>query len=80
VITTALRVVGTVCGQAAAPSAAGASRSALGTAGGSAGGGMLSVLSASFVSPSAGWLLATPCPDQTCRTLVMRETADGGRA
>jgi hypothetical protein len=80
VITAALLVAGTACGQAAAPSAAGASRSASGTAGGSAG-GVLSVLSASFVSPSAGWLLATSCADQvqTCRTVVMRETADGGR-
>jgi hypothetical protein len=39
------------------------------------------VLSASFVSTSVGWLLATPCADQvaTCRTVVMRETVDGGR-
>jgi hypothetical protein len=39
------------------------------------------VLSASFVSVSAGWLLATPCADQvqTCRPVVMRETVDGGR-
>jgi photosystem II stability/assembly factor-like uncharacterized protein len=41
----------------------------------------LSVLSVSFVSASAGWLLATPCADQvqTCRTVVMRRTVDGGR-
>jgi hypothetical protein len=45
------------------------------------GGGALTVLSASFVSASAGWLLATPCADQvqTCRTVVMRKTVDGGR-
>jgi hypothetical protein len=44
-------------------------------------GGALTVLSASFVSASAGWLLATPCADQvqTCRTVVMRKTVDGGR-
>lgn len=44
-------------------------------------GGALTVLSASFVSASAGWLLATPCADQvqTCRTIVMRKTVDGGR-
>jgi hypothetical protein len=45
------------------------------------GGGPLTVLSASFVSASAGWLLATPCADQvqTCRTVVVRKTVDGGR-
>jgi photosystem II stability/assembly factor-like uncharacterized protein len=39
------------------------------------------VLSASFVSASTGWLLATPCAVQvqTCRTVVMRKTVDGGR-
>lgn len=46
------------------------------------GGGVLTVLSASFVSASEGWLLATPCADQaqTCRTIVVRKTADGGRS
>jgi hypothetical protein len=46
------------------------------------GAGALTVLSASFVSASAGWLLATPCADQvpTCRTIVVRRTVDGGRA
>lgn len=40
----------------------------------------LTVLSVSFVSPSAGWLLATPCVGQSaCRTVVLRETVDGGR-
>jgi hypothetical protein len=81
------------CGRAAPAPADGASRSAPGAAGGTvaqsgspagaraAGGGALTVLSASFVSASAGWLLATPCADQvqTCRTVVMRETVDGGR-
>ena len=45
------------------------------------GGRALTVLSASFVSASAGWLLATPCADQvqTCRTVVVRKTVDGGR-
>jgi hypothetical protein len=45
------------------------------------GGGALSVLSVSFASASAGWLLATPCADQvqTCRTVLMRRTVDGGR-
>jgi photosystem II stability/assembly factor-like uncharacterized protein len=44
-------------------------------------GGALTVLSASFVSASAGWLLATPCADQvpTCRTIVLLKTSDGGR-
>src|SRR5580698_853853 len=42
----------------------------------------LTVLSVSFVTASRGWLLATPCADQppTCRTVVVRETADGGRS
>jgi photosystem II stability/assembly factor-like uncharacterized protein len=41
----------------------------------------LSVLSVSFVSAADGWLLATPCADhpQTCRTVVLRKTVDGGR-
>lgn len=45
------------------------------------GGGALTVLSASFVSASVGWLLATPCADQvqTCHTVVVRRTVDGGR-
>jgi hypothetical protein len=46
------------------------------------GGGALTVLSASFVSASTGWLLAySPCADQvqTCRTIVVRKTVDGGR-
>ena len=77
-ITTALLVAATACGQATAPPAAGASRSVPGTA---PGGRALSVLSASFASASAGWLLATPCAGQvqTCRTVVMRKTTDGGR-
>jgi hypothetical protein len=92
VVTAALLVAGTACGQAAAPSAAPSGGSAA-PSGGSAApsgspaagparfAGALSVLSASFVSPSAGWLLATPCADQvqTCHTVVMRKTADGGR-
>jgi hypothetical protein len=93
VITAALLVTGAACDQAPtrpAPPAAGASpATAGGTAARSGGtaalsgataapsGGALSVLSASFVSPSAGWLLATPCP--SCRTVVMRKTTDGGR-
>ncbi|MGH3259665.1 MAG: WD40/YVTN/BNR-like repeat-containing protein [Streptosporangiaceae bacterium] len=46
------------------------------------GGGALTVLSASFASASVGWLLATPCAGQvqTCRTIVVRKTVDGGRA
>lgn len=41
----------------------------------------LTVLSVSFASASTGWLLATACADQvrTCRTVLMRRTADGGR-
>jgi hypothetical protein len=43
----------------------------------------IDVLSASFASPSAGWVLAEPqCTDQVspCKTTVlMRETVDGGR-
>src|ERR1700677_331716 len=85
VITAALLVAGTACGQAAAPSAAPSAGSATPSgspaAGPARGAGALSVLSASFVSPSAGWLLATPCADQvqTCHTVVLRKTADGGR-
>jgi len=63
--------------------AAGCSATGPGTARGTVarGGGVLTVLSASFVSASAGWLLATPCADQvqTCRTVAMRKTVDGGR-
>ncbi len=42
----------------------------------------MTVLSVSFVTASRGWLLATPCANQprTCRTVVVRETADGGRS
>jgi hypothetical protein len=89
VITTALLVTAAACGQAAPAPTDGASRSAPGTArdivaqpGSPARGGRaLTVLSASFVSASMGWLLATPCADQvqTCRTVVMRKTVDGGR-
>jgi len=45
------------------------------------GGGALTVLSASFVSATTGWVLATPCADQvqTCRTIVVLRTSDGGR-
>jgi len=88
-ITAALLVRVSACGRAGPAPAGGASRSASGTgarsgapaAGPARGGRALSVLSASFVSASAGWLLATPCADQvrTCRTVVMRKTADGGR-
>jgi photosystem II stability/assembly factor-like uncharacterized protein len=95
VITAALLllVAAAACGRAAPVPAGGAGRSAPGTAGGTAaqsgspaaaaarGGRALTVLSASFVSASAGWLLATPCAEQvrTCRTVVMRKTVDGGR-
>jgi hypothetical protein len=93
VITAALLVAGAACGQAAPALAGGAGRSAPGTARGAVaqsgppaaaparGGRALTVLSASFVSVSAGWLLATPCAEQvqTCRTVVMRKTVDGGR-
>jgi hypothetical protein len=56
-------------------------RSGTSAAAGSAGRRGLSVLSASFVSASTGWLLATPCAVQvgTCHTVVMRTTVDGGR-
>jgi hypothetical protein len=69
------------CGGAAPGSASG---SASGSARGPVahGGGALTVLSASFVSASTGWLLAySPCADhaQTCRTVVVRKTVDGGR-
>jgi len=75
-ITAVLLVATAACGRGASAPAEGASRPELGSTGGN-----LTVLSASFVSASAGWLLATPCADQvaTCRTVVMRETADGGR-
>jgi hypothetical protein len=42
----------------------------------------LSPISASFISASAGWLLAAaPCADNVrpCQTLLLRKTADGGR-
>jgi hypothetical protein len=70
------------CGGAASGSVPGtAVRSASAADAGTVGGGALTVLSASFVSASTGWLLATPCADrvQTCRTVVMRKTVDGGR-
>ncbi len=89
VITAVLLVAAAACGRTAPAPAGGARRSAPGAARGTAaqsgssprGGGALTVLSASFVSGSAGWLLATPCADQvqTCRTVVMRKTVDGGR-
>jgi photosystem II stability/assembly factor-like uncharacterized protein len=71
-IAAALLTVTAACGGAG-------SRSARGTA--AHGAGALTVLSASFVSASEGWLLATPCADQvqTCRTIVVRKTVDGGR-
>ena len=88
-LVTALLVTAGGCGRAALAPADGASRSAPGTArdtvaqsGSPASGGRaLTVLSASFVSASVGWLLATPCADQvrTCRTVLMRKTVDGGR-
>ncbi|MGH3191075.1 MAG: hypothetical protein ACRDPY_30240 [Streptosporangiaceae bacterium] len=95
VITAALLVAAAACGRAAPVPAGGPGRSAPGNAGGTAaqsgspptaaarahGAGALTVLSASFVSPTAGWLLATPCARQvqTCRRVVMRKTVDGGR-
>ena len=93
VMTAAVLAAAAACGRAAPVLSDGASRSAPGAAGGTVarsgppaaararGGGVLTVLSASFVSASAGWLLATPCAGQvrTCRTVVMRQTADGGR-
>jgi hypothetical protein len=89
----ALLVAAGGCGRAAPSPAQGGSRPApsaardtvarAGSLAGSpaGGGGTLSVLSVSFVSASAGWLLATPCADQvrTCRTVLMRRTVDGGR-
>jgi hypothetical protein len=88
-VTAALLVAAGGCGGAAPSPAAGGSRPAPSAAGGTvalsgspaAGGGTLSVLSVSFVSASAGWLLATPCANQvqTCRTVLMRRTVDGGR-
>jgi hypothetical protein len=90
-VVAALLVAAAACGRAAAVPADGASRSAPGSVVGpvaqsgspaaARGGGGLTVLSVSFVSASAGWLLATPCADQvaTCRTVVMRKTVDGGR-
>ena len=76
VVTAALLVAIAACGRGAPTPVAGASRLTPNSTGDA-----LTVLSASFVSASAGWLLATPCADQvaTCRTVVMRETADGGR-
>ena len=78
--TAGLLVAAAACGGAAPGTAHG---TAPGTAHGSVAraGGPLTVLSASFVSASAGWVLATPCADQvqTCRTIVMRKTVDGGR-
>jgi hypothetical protein len=85
VLTSALLAAAAGCGRAAPVPSAGASRSAPGTATGTAararGAGALTVLSASFVSATAGWLLATPCADQVraCRTVVLRQTVDGGR-
>src|SRR5258708_4039276 len=43
----------------------------------------LSAISASFISASAGWLLAVPpCAGyvRPCQTLLLRKTTDGGRA
>jgi len=81
VVTAALLVAMAACGRGAPVPVEGASRSGSAMAGPGSGAGALTVLSASFVSGSVGWLLATPCADQvaTCRTVVMRETADGGR-
>jgi hypothetical protein len=82
VIAAALLVAAAACG----PGAPGAARGTAAQPGspappGARGGGALTVLSVSFGSTSAGWLLATPCADQvaTCRTVVMRKTVDGGR-
>jgi len=92
-VTAVLLVTAAACGRAAQVPAVGASRPAPGTARGAdaqssspapapgRGGRALTVLSASFVSVSTGWLLTTPCADQvqSCRTIVMRKTVDGGR-
>src|SRR5260370_10928642 len=88
VITAALLVAAASCGRTAPVPAEGASHSASASAGDTVarsgsptrGGHVLTVLSASFVSASAGWLLATPCAAQvaTCRTVLLRETVDGG--
>jgi len=80
VIGAALLVAATGCTRAA-PGTATVPRSASPAAAGTHGAGALTVLSASFVSASQGWLVATPCADQvpTCRTIVMRRTVDGGR-
>jgi hypothetical protein len=78
VITVVLLVAAVACGRSAPGNATGtAARSGSPERGGRA----LTVLSASFVSPSTGWLLATPCAEQvqTCRAVVMRKTVDGGR-
>jgi len=93
VITAALLVAAAACGRAGPVPAGGARRSTPGTtrstvaqsgppaAARAPGGGALTVLSASFVPGSAGWLLATPCAARvrTCRTVVMRKTVDAGR-
>ena len=86
VIMAALLAAAAACGRAGPVPAGGASRSAPSTARGTVApsgppAAALTVLSASFVSASAGWLLATPCAGQVraCRTVVMRKTVDGGR-
>ncbi len=90
-IAAALLPATAACGPAAPAPAPTSSRSAPGSARGTGtqpgsvtaparGGQALSVLSASFVSASAGWLLATPCASlvRACRTTLIRKTADGG--
>src|SRR5579859_3347242 len=76
VATAGLLIAAAACGGASPGIAQGTARGPVAPAG-----GPLTVLSTSFVSASAGWLLATPCADQvqTCRTIVMRKTVDGGR-
>jgi hypothetical protein len=80
-VTAALLVAATACGRAAPGTARGAVASGSTRAGQARGPGALTVLSANFVSASAGWLLAAPCADQAeaCHTVVMRKTVDGGR-
>lgn len=78
VITVVLLVAAAACGRAASVTVT----DTLARSGSPARDGhAITVLSASFVAASAGWLLATPCADQvqTCHTVVMRKTVDGGR-
>ena len=79
VATAALLVAAAACGRVAPGTAGGSVAPSASPAAEHA--GAVTVLSASFASASAGWLLATPCTDQVaaCRTVVMRKTVDGGR-